>query len=109
MLKCKKEYFKTRKLIEISKNYYPKFYKEFILNFKNKKSLDVFIKLTIDIENDEYIYLRFDSNVEYHCYNYENIIRDLAIKHGIYKDEEEMRKDCFNKCFVDINKFLRSN
>ena len=94
----RREDFDINKLIKEAEGYYPKFYEEFVLIFDSIESMEVSIKLAINIESNEYKYNLFNSYSNYYeyYYNYRKIIRDLAINYGIYKDEEEMGKDFYD-------------
>ena len=71
---------------------YPEFKEKFIETFDNKESLEVFLKLTINV--NAYFESGYDYDGEYfECYNYENMIKDLAIQLGIYKNQEEFEED----------------
>ena len=81
--------FDVNELIECAKYYCSKFYKEFLSNFNNE-IIEVYVRLVIDFENDNY---KFD------CFgrcelDYINIIKDLGIFLGIYENEEEFEEDC---------------
>ena len=101
-----KEDFDVNKIIKIAEEYYPKFYDEFILSFNNKEVMETSIKLAINIENDKYTkYNILNSYIKnyYSChYNYYNMVRDLAINYGIYKDEKEMEKDYYDIRSLEI-------
>lgn len=73
---------------------YPEFEEKFIETFYSEESLKVYLKLTINI--NAYFESGYDYDGEYfENYNYNNIIKDLSIQLGIYKNEEEFRKDFY--------------
>ena len=80
-----KEPFRTDMLAKYSKIHYPKFYKDFCLSFENYEAMMVSIKFAIDLNNKRY---RLRSRI-----NYGNIVRDIGIFYGIYKDYEESKED----------------
>ena len=100
----RREDFDINKLIKEAEGYYPKFYKEFVLSFDSIESMEVSIKLAINIESNEYKYNLFNSYSNYYeyYYNYRKIIRDLAINYGIYKDEEKMGEDFYDIRTLEI-------
>lgn len=100
----RREDFDINKLIKEAEGYYPRFYEEFVLSFDSVESMEVSIKLAINIESNEYKYNLFNSYSNYYeyYYNYRKIIRDLAINYGIYKDEEEMGEDFYDIRTLEI-------
>ena len=100
----RREYFDINKLIKEAEGYYPRFYEEFVLSFDSIESMEVSIKLAINIESNEYKYNLFNSYSNYYeyYYNYRKIIRDLAINYGIYKDEEKMGEDFYDIRTLEI-------
>lgn len=100
----RREDFDINKLIKEAEGYYPKFYEEFVLSFDSTESMEVSIKLAINIESNEYKYNLFNSysNCYEYYYNYRKIIRDLAINYGIYKDEEKMGEDFYDIRTLEI-------
>ena len=81
-----KEPFRVDILAKYSKTHYPKFYKDFCLSFdENYEAMMVSIKFAVDLNNK---YYRFRSRIMYG-----NIVRDIGIFYGIYKDYEEYEED----------------
>ena len=75
---------------------YPEFEEKFIETFDSKKSLEVCVKLTININS--YFEYGYDYDGEYfEYYNYENMILDLSIHYGIYKNKEEFEEDYYDE------------
>ena len=73
---------------------YPEFEEKFIETFDSKESLKVYLKLAINI--DAYFESGYDYDGEYfENYNYNNMIKDLSIQLGIYKNEEEFKEDFY--------------
>ena len=71
---------------------YPEFKEKFVETFDSKESLEVCVKLTININS--YFEYGYDYDGEYFdCYDYNNMIKDLGILYGIYKNKEEFEKD----------------
>ena len=78
---------------------YPEFEEKFIKTFDSKESLEVCLKLTININDyfeTEYIEAEYD---------YENMIRDLGIQFKIYKNEEEFEDDYYNEKYIEKDFF----
>ena len=78
---------------------YPEFEEKFIETFDSKESLEVCLKLTININDyfeTEYIEAEYD---------YENMIRDLGIQFKIYKNEEEFEDDYYNEKYIEKDFF----
>ena len=101
MPKCRKEYFRTENLIEISERFYPKFYSEFIKSFDSEESLKVSIKLLFDNVNDIYMEcVDPDPYDEEWWFNYHDLIRDLGLHYGVYKNKEEYDKDYFDDKYI---------
>ena len=74
--------------------FYPEFEEKFIETFDSKESLKVYLKLAINI--NAYFESGYDYDGEYfENYNYNNIIKDLSIQLGIYKNEEEFKEDFY--------------
>ena len=74
--------------------FYPEFKEKFIETFDSKESLKVYLKLAINI--NAYFESGYDYDGEYfENYNYNNIIKDLSIQLGIYKNEEEFKEDFY--------------
>ena len=85
-------------------SYYPGFEEKFIETFDNKKSLEVFLKLTLNVNN--YIETGYDYDEGYfERYNYETIIRDLRIQFGIYKNEKEFECDYYDEEYISKDFF----
>ena len=80
-----KEPFRIDILAKYSKIHCDKFYKEFCLSFENYEAMMVSVKLAVDLNNK---YYRFRSRIIY-----SNIVRDIGIFYGIYKDDEEYEED----------------
>ena len=73
---------------------YPEFKEKFIETFDNKESLEVFLKLTINV--NAYFESGYDYDGEYfEHYNYNNMIKDLSINLGIFKNEQEFEEDYY--------------
>ena len=73
---------------------YPEFEEKFIETFDSEESLKVYLKLAINI--NAYFESGYDYDGEYfENYNYNNIIKDLSIQLGIYKNEEEFKEDFY--------------
>ena len=87
------EEFDIDELIEWAE-FYPEFKEKFIETFDSKESLKVYLKLAINI--NAYFESGYDYDGEYfEHYNYNNIIKDLSIQLGIYKNEEEFKEDFY--------------
>ena len=87
------EEFNIETLIEWA-SHYPEFEEKFIETFDSKESLEVCLKLTINVNDyfeTEYIETEYD---------YENMIRDLGIQFKIYKNEEEFEDDYYNEKYI---------
>ena len=85
-------------------SYYPEFEEKFIETFDNKESLEVFLKLTINV--NDYIETGYEYDEGYfERFNYETIIRDLGIQFKIYKNEEEFECDYYNEEYISKDFF----
>ena len=80
---------------------YLKFYKEFVLNFNSYEVMETSIKLTINVDSDEYFGSDYGFDGEYfEYYDYNKLIRDVGLHYGIYKNEEEYEKDYHNNDYI---------
>ena len=85
-------------------SYYPEFEEKFVETFDSKESLEVVLKLTINV--DDYIEKGYDYDEgEFERYNYEDMIRDLGIRFGIYKNEEEFEDDYYDAEYIETSFF----
>ena len=85
-------------------SYYPEFEEKFIETFDNKESLEVFLKLTINV--NDYIETGYEYDEGYfERFNYETIIRDLGIQFKIYKNEEEFEADYYDEEYIEKDFF----
>ena len=92
------EEFNIETLLEWA-SHYPEFEEKFIKTFDSKESLEVCLKLTININDyfeTEYIEAEYD---------YENMIRDLGIQFKIYKNEEEFEEDYYDSEYIEKDFF----
>ena len=73
---------------------YSEFEEKFIETFDSNEAIEVAVKLAINI--DAYFESGYDYDGEYfEHYNYNNMIKDLSIQLGIYKNEEEFEEDYY--------------
>ena len=83
---------------------YPEFEEKFIETFDNKESLEVCLKLTINV--NDYFDTEYDYDDGYlERYDYENMIRDLGIQFKIYKNEEEFEEDYYDSKYIEKDFF----
>ena len=92
------EEFNIETLIEWA-SWYPEFKEKFIETFDSKESLEVFLKLTINV-NDY-----FETKYIEAEYDYKNMIRDLEIQFKIYKNEEEFKADYYDEKYIEKDFF----
>ena len=92
------EEFNIETLIEWASQY-PEFEEKFIETFDSKESLEVFLKLTINV-NDY-----FETKYIEAEYDYKNMIRDLEIQFKIYKNEEEFKADYYDEKYIEKDFF----
>ena len=92
------EEFNIETLIEWA-SHYPEFEEKFIETFDSKESLEVFLKLTINV-NDY-----FETKYIEAEYDYKNMIRDLEIQFKIYKNEEEFKADYYDEKYIEKDFF----
>ena len=92
------EEFNIETLIEQASRY-PEFEEKFIETFDSKESLEVFLKLTINV-NDY-----FETKYIEAEYDYKNMIRDLEIQFKIYKNEEEFKADYYDEKYIEKDFF----
>ena len=80
-------------------SHYPEFEEKIIETFDSKESLEVYLKLTINV--NDYFDVEYDyGNNYFERYDYENMIRDLGIQFKIYKNEEEFEDDYYNEKYI---------
>ena len=92
------EEFNIETLIEWTSRY-PEFEEKFIETFDSKESLEVYLKLTINV--NDYFDIEYDYGDScFERYDYENMIRDLGIQFKIYKNEEEFEDDYYNEKYI---------
>lgn len=85
-------------------SYYPEFQEKFVEKFDSKESLEVVLKLMINV--NDYIEKGYDYDEgDYERYDYENMIRDIGIKFGIYKNEEEFEDDYYDEEYIEVSFF----
>lgn len=85
-------------------SYYPEFQEKFVEKFDSKESLEVVLKLMINV--NDYIEKDYDYDEgDYEHYDYENMIRDIGIKFGIYKNEEEFEGDYYDEEYIEVSFF----
>ena len=97
------EEFNIETLIEWA-SHYPEFEEKFIETFDSKESLEVYLKLTINV--NDYFDTEYDYDDGYlERYDYENMIRDLGIQFKIYKNEEEFEKDYYDEKYIEKDFF----
>lgn len=82
-------------------SYYPEFQEKFVEKFDSKESLEVVLKLMINYIEKGYDYDEGD----YERYDYENMIRDIGIKFGIYENEEEFEDDYYDEDYIEVSFF----
>ena len=97
------EEFNIETLIEWA-SYYPEFEEKFVKTFDSKESLEVVLKMTINVNDYFETGYNYDEG-DYECYNYENMIRDVGIQFKIYKNEEEFEDDYYDKAYVEASFF----
>ena len=75
---------------------YPEFEEKFIEKFDSSEAIEVAVKLAINI--DDYFKSGYDYDGEYfENYDYWNMVKDLGILYGIYKNEEEFKEDNYDE------------
>ena len=85
------EKFDIERFIGLAERY-PEFEEKFIKRFDSKEAIEVYLKLAINI--NAYFHCGYDYDYCYfECYDYFNMIKDLSIQLGIYKNEEEFKED----------------
>lgn len=85
-------------------SYYPEFEEKFVETFNSKESFEVTLKLMINV--NDYIEKGYDYDEgEFERYNYEDMIRDLGIKFGIYENEEEFEDDYYDEDYIEVSFF----
>ena len=97
------EEFNIETLLEWA-SHYPEFEEKFIETFDSKESLEVYLKLTINV--NDYFDTEYDYDDGYlERYDYENMIRDLGIQFKIYKNEEEFEDDYYDEKYIEKDFF----
>ena len=93
------EKFDIDKLIGFGSSF-TEFEEKFIETFDSNEAIEVAVKLAINI--DAYFHCGYDIHYCYfENYDYLNMIKDLGILYGIYKNEKEFYKDCNDKYFLN--------
>ena len=88
--------FDIKMLKGIAEEYHRRFYREFVSKFQDDISLEVAIKLVINIDDDNFKYIEYNEEIKY---DYYQIIKEVGILYSIYKDESEFYKDFFGPYF----------
>ena len=75
---------------------FPEFEEKFIETFDSSEAIEVAVKLAINI--DAYFKSGYDMDYCYfENYDYWNMVKDLGILYGIYKNEEEFEEDYYDE------------
>ena len=93
------EEFDIEDLIEWG-SFFPEFEEKFIETFDSSEAIEVAVKLAINI--DAYFKSGYDYDGEYfENYDYWNMVKDLGILYGIYKNEEEFEEDNYDEVILE--------
>ena len=88
--------FDIKMLKGIAKEYHRRFYREFVSKFQDDISLEVAIKLVVNIDDENFKYIEYNEEIKY---DYYQIIKEVGIFYGIYEYESEFYKDFFGPYF----------
>ena len=88
--------FDIKMLKGIAKEYHRRFYREFVSKFQDDISLEVAIKLVVNIDDENFKYIEYNEEIKY---DYYQIIKEVGIFYGIYEYESEFYKDFFGQYF----------
>ena len=80
----------------IAKEYHRRFYREFVSKFKDDISLEVAIKLVVNIDDENFKYIEYNEEIKY---DYYQIIKEVGIFYSVYESESEFYKDFFGPYF----------
>ena len=75
---------------------HPRFYREFVSKFQDDISLEVAIKLVVNIDDENFKYIEYNEEIKY---DYYQIIKEVGRFYGIYESESEFYKDFFGPYF----------
>ena len=75
---------------------HPRFYREFVKKVDDNIWLETSIKLAINIEDDDYKYINHFGKIHY---DYYQIIKNVGMFYGIYKNESDFYRDDFGPYF----------
>ena len=81
---------------KIAEEFHPKFYREFVSKIDDDIWLETSIKLAINIDDDYYKYIDYNEKIKY---DYYQIIKNVGMFYGIYKNESDFYKDYFGPYF----------
>ena len=90
------EKFNIEILKKIAEEFHPKFYREFVKKIDDNIWLETSIKLMINLDDNDYKYIDYNEKIKY---DYYQIIKEVGMRYGIYKDESDFYRDYFNKYF----------
>ena len=88
--------FDIKMLKVIAKEYHRRFYREFVKKFQDDISLEVAIKLVVNIDDENFKYIEYNEEIKY---DYYQIIKEVGIFYSIYESESEFYKDFFGPYF----------
>ena len=88
--------FDIKMLKGIAKEYHRRFYREFVEKFEDDISLEVAIKLVINIDDENFKYIEYNEEIKY---DYYQIIKEVGIFYSVYECESDFYKDFFGPYF----------
>ena len=88
--------FDIKMLKGIAQEYHRRFYREFVEKFEDDISLEVAIKLVINIDDENFKYIEYNEEIKY---DYYQIIKEVGIFYSVYECESEFYKDFFGPYF----------
>ena len=88
--------FDIKILRGVAKECHPRYYREFVSKFQDDISLEVAIKLVVNIDDENFKYIEYNEEIKY---DYYQIIKEVGIFYSIYESESEFYKDFFGPYF----------
>ena len=88
--------FDIKMLKGIAKEYHRRFYRELVSKFQDDISLEVAIKLVVNLDDENFKYIEYNEEIKY---DYYQIIKEVGIFYSIYESESEFYKDFFGPYF----------